>query len=446
MLSCIEAFLAIYSIYHHNDIYGDIIACYLTRMFVSDKETIPHYQSQVIAEFIYTPHVPLLHSLNNVSVKFLLAYVYIDLSESTFLTRYLHRLYTYTLHTYCTMYVVRIILASLVTTARAHMSLWYPPPLGGNREANSFTIQVDKEFNFPIGCCNSQGEPTLPSPGDCRGHLALLDTEEGRPQVTWEPGQDAYFKLSDHMYSIGVPGSTHYGGSCQIGFSVDKGQTWKVAASYHGNCPHRDKDMPQVFEFKVPLNIPTGIAVFAWIWLNREHEFFMNCAAVQISLGSSSTTTRTYTSFEAVPTTRSAALLNPSSESIRGGEQDRSNGCDEDSIACSSSYGAKLARSEWKYIKHRHSRKHSKQNYHIHKSNVLAPPKKFHRRSENPASDVCDWNTAPRMETSYYSVDAQCAPNAKLKNLESDDFEIGWSDACGVVEGDKVYTIQNIEC
>ncbi|EUC40825.1 lytic polysaccharide monooxygenase [Bipolaris oryzae ATCC 44560] len=327
------------------------------------------------------------------------------------------------------MYVVRILLASLVTTARAHMSLWWI-----------------REFNFPIGCCNSQGEPTLPSPGDCRGHLALLDTEEGRPQVTWEPGQDAYFKLSDYMYSIGVPGSTHYGGSCQIGFSVDKGQTWKVAASYHGNCPHRDKDMPQVFEFKVPLNIPTGIAVFAWIWLNREHEFFMNCAAVQISSGSSSATTRTYTSFKTVPTKPSTALLDPSNESLRGGEQDKSSGCDEDSIAYSNSYGAKLARSEWRYIKNRHSRKHSRQNYHIHKSNVLASPKKLHRRSENLASDVCDWNTAPRMETSYYSVDAQCAPNAKLNNLKSDDFEIGWGDACGVVEGDKVYTIQNIEC
>ncbi|EMD84834.1 hypothetical protein COCHEDRAFT_1152415 [Bipolaris maydis C5] len=344
------------------------------------------------------------------------------------------------------MYVVRILLASLATTARAHMSLWYPPPLGGSKEANSFTTQVDKEFNFPIGCCDSQGEPTLPSPGDCRGHLDLLDTEEGRPQVTWKPGQDAYFELSDHMYSIGVPGSTHYGGSCQVGFSVDKGQTWKVAASYHGNCPHRDKNMPQVFEFKVPLNIPTGIAVFGWIWLNREHEFFMNCAAVQISSSSGSTTTRTYKSFKTVPTTRYTALLDPTSESITEDERKKSDGYDKDSIARSSSYGAKLARSKWKYIKHRHSSKHSKNNYRIHKSNVLASPEELHRRLENSASDVCDWNTAPSMETSYYSVDARCAPSAKLKNLKSDEFEIGWGDVCGVVEGDKEYTIQNIKC
>jgi hypothetical protein len=50
------------------------------------------------------------------------------------------------------------------------------------------------------------------------------------------------------------------------------------------------------------------------------------------------------------------------------------------------------------------------------------------------------------METSYYSMDASCAPNAKLNKLERDDFEIGWSDACGVVEGDGEYIIQSIEC
>jgi hypothetical protein len=50
------------------------------------------------------------------------------------------------------------------------------------------------------------------------------------------------------------------------------------------------------------------------------------------------------------------------------------------------------------------------------------------------------------METSYYSADASCAPDAKLNKPESDDFEIGWSDACGVVEGDGEYTTQSIEC
>lgn len=50
------------------------------------------------------------------------------------------------------------------------------------------------------------------------------------------------------------------------------------------------------------------------------------------------------------------------------------------------------------------------------------------------------------METSYYSTGASCAPDAKLNDAESDDFEIGWIDACGIVEGDGEYAIQNVEC
>lgn len=61
-------------------------------------------------------------------------------------------------------------------------------------------------------------------------------------------------------------------------------------------------------------------------------------------------------------------------------------------------------------------------------------------------SDACDWNTAARIETSYYCIYASCAPDAKRNNPESDDFEIGWGDACGVVDGDGEYTIWIIEC
>ena len=102
-------------------------------------------------------------------------------------------------------------------------------------------------------------------------HLDLFDDDE--PQVTWQPGQDAYFQLSDYTYTADAPGGTHYGGSCQVGFSTDKGETWKVAASYNGNCPLRGDDgSPEVqtFDFKVPTGMPEGKALFAWIWLNRK--------------------------------------------------------------------------------------------------------------------------------------------------------------------------------
>lgn len=173
------------------------------------------------------------------------------------------------------MYTKVLSLLALAGAAQAHMSLWYPGPLGGAKEANALSTDsdVDPELNFPLGCCDSEGNPTAKSPGVCRGHLDLFDTEDA--QVTWQPGQDAYFQLSDYTYTADAPGGTHYGGSCQVGFSTDRGETWKVAASYNGNCPLRGEDgSPEVqtFDFKVPTGMPEGKALFAWLWLNREHE------------------------------------------------------------------------------------------------------------------------------------------------------------------------------
>ncbi len=326
------------------------------------------------------------------------------------------------------------------------MSLWYPLPLGGSAEANPLTTQVDNKLNFPIGCCDPHGKPTLPSPGDCRGHLHLLDTEEGRPQVTWEPGEDAYFQLSDYTYTAGAPGWTRYGGSCQVGFSVDRGQTWKVTAPYHGNCPHRQESDPQIFHFKVPLNIPSDPAVFAWIWLNREHESFMNCVSVQISSRSGRSTMPIQSNSTAGSTMYRTALPAPTGEAPVEGEQHGSGDCDEDSASRSSWRGPETTRRRWEHAKHRHSRKHPRYYYYVRKFHKHPLSREHRHRPEIRASDACDWNTAARMETSYYSMDASCAPNAKLNKLERDDFEIGWSDACGVVEGDGEYIIQSIEC
>jgi hypothetical protein len=338
------------------------------------------------------------------------------------------------------------------------------------------TTQVDDELNFPIGCCDSEGAPTLPSPGDCRGHLDLLDTTEGTPQVTWEPGQDAYSQLSDHTYTIGVPGSTHYGGSCQIGFSVDKGQTWKVAASYHGNCPHRQQDGLQTFQFRVPSNMPSGPAVFAWIWLNREHESFMNCASVQISSSSSNSTVPIYSSSTAGSATCHTALPAPTDRIQREGEPYDSGNHDGIWTGRNGWSGSKLARSRREHIKHQHIKhqhikhqhikhqhikhqhikhqhikhQHIKHQhryyYYVPKSHRDHSHRKHYRMPEKLASDACDWNSAPSMETSYYSTDANCVPNAKLNNPKSDTFEIGWRNACGIVEGDNEYAIRNIEC
>jgi hypothetical protein len=81
-------------------------------------------------------------------------------------------------------------------------------------------------------------------------------------------------------------GGNHYGGSCQIGFSTDKGATFRTVVSYQGNCPLRhggEDPSGQEFNFTVPEDMPVGEAVFAWTWINREQEFNMNCAAVSIT-------------------------------------------------------------------------------------------------------------------------------------------------------------------
>jgi hypothetical protein len=41
----------------------------------------------------------------------------------------------------------------------------------------------------------------------------------------------------------------------------------------------------QVFDFPIPADVPSGNAVFAWSWINREKEFNMNCASVTIAGG-----------------------------------------------------------------------------------------------------------------------------------------------------------------
>ena len=63
----------------------------------------------------------------------------------------------------CALGVAWLVMAGL---ARAHMSLWFPGPLGGAIEANSAStaMTVDPELNFPFGCCDSQGKATLPQP------------------------------------------------------------------------------------------------------------------------------------------------------------------------------------------------------------------------------------------------------------------------------------------
>ncbi|KAF2194701.1 hypothetical protein K469DRAFT_547184 [Zopfia rhizophila CBS 207.26] len=182
------------------------------------------------------------------------------------------------------MYTKALYLGLLATAAQAHMHMYFPPTLKGDNNPNTKGA-ADPYLNYPYGCC---GQPV---PGPCKGHLDLLDTDEGKPVVEWAAGQKANFTLSGKQIKTSTEnpeGGTHYGGSCQVGFSTDKGKTFKVATTWQGNCPLRDgttDPSTQTFDFVVPADIPSGNAVFAWTWVNREKEFNMNCASVTITGG-----------------------------------------------------------------------------------------------------------------------------------------------------------------
>jgi hypothetical protein len=473
------------------------------------------------------------------------------------------------------MFTKAVSLLALAGAAQAHMSLWYPGPLGGAKEANKASTEVDAELNFPLGCCDGEGAPSAPSPGVCRGHLDLFDTEE--PQVTWQAGGDAYFQLSDHTYTPGAAGSTHYGGSCQVGFSTDRGETWKVAASYNGNCPLRGDDgSPEVqtFDFKVPTGMPEGKALFAWIWLNREHESFMNCAAVQIGEGSGNSTTPTnppkpsgsatqptqpddkpsYGS-PSKPTPPSGSPSKPTpptgppsstpgkpsygvppsqdedseeapnnedegswsedegswsedegswsedegsssedeessnedeessnedgeswnedSEELwnEGGEEPSEEPSEEESESWNGDYNENNESGEDSEGEKPYTRLSIRSKTYmidgfkcacsaesrrcpcsggnsIAQRNVAERKalRKHRREAFGKRASACDWNSAPLMMVSYYTSDAECAPNAKINTPESDTFEIGWEEPCGVVEGDGEYPIKPMDC
>ena len=68
-------------------------------------------------------------------------------------------------------------------------------------------------------------------------------------------------------------GAAHSGGSCQVAFSYDKGQTWVVVKNWEGNCPRvfspgkitNVYDANQNYTFTIPKDFPSGHQViFAW--------------------------------------------------------------------------------------------------------------------------------------------------------------------------------------
>jgi hypothetical protein len=212
------------------------------------------------------------------------------------------------------------------TITAAHMQLWYPPPFNSSNNPHN-AGPSDNELIYPYNCCGK--EAVYP----CNGYLSLLGTPAGAPTANWTVGSTQswsmagpgmHFPYCNVYLLLMVPaplGGNHYGGSCQIGFSVDKGATFRIVVSYEGNCPLRhggEAPSGQVFNFTVPEDIPTGEAVFAWTWINREQEFNMNCAAVSISGQENSSDTYPAAEEPILNSTDSCTPASPSASIRRG--------------------------------------------------------------------------------------------------------------------------------
>ncbi|KAF8541445.1 hypothetical protein BDD12DRAFT_501966 [Trichophaea hybrida] len=179
------------------------------------------------------------------------------------------------------------LLAPLLLTlplVSAHARIKYPTPIDAPSQDPS-----GNAYNAPLKADGSQ----FP----CKGlHKSVnLSTVS---KTNWQAGSNAYFEVLGN----GIPGgegalAAHSGGSCQASMSFDGGVTWKVLQSFEGGCPRGvtlgsniAMDPNQKFEFAIPQDTQSGPALFAWSWIavsgNRD-EFYMDCAAVNISGGGS---------------------------------------------------------------------------------------------------------------------------------------------------------------
>ncbi|PVH93946.1 lytic polysaccharide monooxygenase, partial [Periconia macrospinosa] len=102
------------------------------------------------------------------------------------------------------------------------------------------------------------------------------------------------FKIGENQTLSFSGSAVHGGGSCQLAVTMDKNPSktskFKVIHSIEGGCPGTSG--PSTFSFPVPKELPNGEAVFAWTWIplfSGQKEFYMNCAAITLSGGSSDT-------------------------------------------------------------------------------------------------------------------------------------------------------------
>jgi len=171
----------------------------------------------------------------------------------------------------------------LLPPALAHMEMSWPYPLHSKYNPANDYNDVDYSMTSPLEADGSN----FP----CKGYQ---NDPPIQPTVSYTAGS---------TYNMSLAGTaTHSGGSCQLSLSYDNGATFRVIKSMIGGCP-----LATTYDFTIPSYAPAGNALLAWTWQNLEgnREYYMNCAEVSISAGSTSRRRRTrremYNSFDSLP-------------------------------------------------------------------------------------------------------------------------------------------------
>ncbi|KAL0636935.1 hypothetical protein Q9L58_004037 [Maublancomyces gigas] len=175
-------------------------------------------------------------------------------------------------------------LSLLTALVSGHARIKTPKPLNAPAED-----PTGNAYNAPLSATGSD----FP----CKN----LHTQSGidkTPTESWIAGSVALFEILGHVTAGEGALAAHSGGSCQASISFDNGRSFRVLHTYHGGCP---RDVPynsnlagpnQTFTFSVPPQAKSGPALFSWTWIavsgNRD-EFYMDCAAVEITGSGTST-------------------------------------------------------------------------------------------------------------------------------------------------------------
>ncbi|WVW85447.1 hypothetical protein I302_107485 [Kwoniella bestiolae CBS 10118] len=155
----------------------------------------------------------------------------------------------------------------LASVAFAHCQLAWPYPL--HSPLNPATPEAIKDYSMTSPLVASGTYP-------CKGYINNPSSDMGSV-ATLAAGSSMNYTIAGT--------ATHGGGSCQISMSYDQGSTWNVIYSVVGGCLVDG----MTSTITIPSEAPSGEALFAWGWFNRQgnREMYHNCASVTITNGGS---------------------------------------------------------------------------------------------------------------------------------------------------------------